>query len=65
MKSTLADACIALVLVAGAVYGQQSACRANSGSVLNYTLTSVDTVTLIPLSDYQGKVLLVFNAATY
>lgn len=65
MKRVLRDALVALVLWTGVILGQESECAGDGVSAHNFTLTNIDEVTEIPLSDYEGKVLIIFNVATY
>jgi len=55
-----------LTLWVGVVHGAISVCKTGvEGDVYGFNLTEIDEATPLPLEQYRGKVLVVFNSATY
>ena len=56
---------LTLALWVGVAYGSTSMCSESESDVYQFNLTAIDDVTPLPLEQYRGKVLVIFNSATY
>ena len=66
MRRAYSSSLLTLALWAGVTYGAFNDCnRTADGDVYQFNLTEIDEVTHLPLEAYRGKVLVVFNSATY
>ena len=61
--SSLAALALYLGVAHGAAWSQCN--ETTTGDVYQFNLTEIDEVTPLPLEAYRGKVLVVFNSATY
>ena len=55
----------ALLMLSSLGASQSSNCVPQEGTVYPYSFTAIDESRTIDLADYQGKVVMVMNVATY